>query len=287
MKSFNTIESVREALKKARGQSIGLVPTMGYLHEGHTSLLKRATEENKTVVLSIFVNPIQFGPNEDFSNYPRSLERDLAIAEEYGADIVFMPSMEVMYPKPTLTYVKVNEVTDKLCGASRPGHFDGVATVVTKLFNIIQPDRAYFGLKDAQQVAVIQQMVFDLNQPVTIVPCPTVREEDGLAKSSRNVYLTKEEREQAVILSQSLQSAKGWIAEGCIEAVSLRARIIDKISSCPFAKIDYVEILSYPSLTKITKLDQPAIIALAVKFGNTRLIDNLLWDVQGGSEYVS
>lgn len=285
-----TIAQLRDALasakRTARGRSgkgeVGFVPTMGYLHEGHASLLQRARQENDVVALSIFVNPLQFGPNEDFARYPRDAERDLAIARKEGTDIVFMPDVAVMYPKPSQTIVRVSGLTDTLCGASRPGHFDGVATVVSKLFHLFDPDRAYFGMKDAQQVAVIQQMADDLNFRVSVVPCPTLREPDGLAMSSRNVYLSAEEREQALVLSQALGRVDGWLAEPGITAARLRERIVDTIATAPLAVIDYVEAVTYPGLLPAGDWrpgdGTTLLIALAVKFGRTRLIDNKLID---------
>jgi pantoate--beta-alanine ligase len=253
---------------------------MGFLHQGHASLIETARGQCDFVILSIFVNPLQFGPNEDFERYPRNEERDLAVAKAAGADIVFFPSVREMYPEQTKTIVSVSQVTDRLCGASRPGHFDGVATVVTKLFNIVQPDAAYFGLKDAQQVAVITQMVNDLNVPVEIVPCPTLREEDGLAMSSRNVYLQPEERKQALVLSSALKLAEALI-RGENKETDVKI-IMDSVHShirqAPLASIDYAELLAYPSLEPITNLKEAGsiIIALAVKFGKTRLIDNVI-----------
>jgi pantoate--beta-alanine ligase len=272
------------------GKTIGFVPTMGYLHEGHLSLLRRARAENDVVVLSIFVNPLQFGPNEDFDKYPRDEERDLAMAREAGVDYVFLPDARVMYPRPILTTVKVSGITERMCGASRPGHFEGVATVVLKLFNIVQPDRAYFGLKDLQQVAVVQRMVEDLNVPVDIVPCPTVREADGLALSSRNVYLSAEERRQALVLSESLRLAQGWMMEDDSLTVSeLRERIERHLSTAPMAQIDYVEVTVFPELRQLApdetvgrlRAGSQLVIALAVRFGRTRLIDNALIPKKG------
>jgi len=260
---------------------IGFVPTMGYLHAGHASLLKRSVEQNGLTVISIFVNPLQFGPSEDYERYPRDEARDVALAQQEGADIVFMPQVEEMYPAPMRTTVSVSELTERMCGASRPGHFDGVATVVAKLLNIVQPDRAYFGLKDAQQVAVVEQMVRDLHVPVEIVACPIVREADGLAMSSRNVYLSEEERKQARILSQTLAQVPEWIANGMTEA-ELTVRIRGRIRTQPLADIDYVEVVSYPDLTplpggiSLRESKSPLLVALAVKFGRTRLIDNVL-----------
>ncbi|WP_370656276.1 pantoate--beta-alanine ligase [Paenibacillus pedocola] len=260
---------------------IGFVPTMGYLHEGHASLLRRAGEMSSTVVMSIFVNPLQFGPNEDFASYPRDEARDLELAEREGADIVFIPSVEEMYPQPIRTKVSVSSLTTQLCGASRPGHFDGVTTVVSKLFNMVQPDYAFFGLKDAQQVAVLRRMVSDLNMNVEIIACPIVRENDGLALSSRNVYLSAQERSQALVLSRSLQSVRQAMEEGKVRTVDeARELLVSVISSSPLAVIDYAEILTFPELetldgsSLLTDADGEIIMALAVKFGRTRLIDN-------------
>ncbi|MEK5061253.1 pantoate--beta-alanine ligase [Paenibacillus shunpengii] len=260
--------------------AVGLVPTMGFLHEGHASLMREARKNNDIVVLSIFVNPIQFGPNEDFETYPRDEQRDLGIANKEGIDIVFIPTVEVMYPHPTKTKIRVADITDRLCGASRPGHFDGVTTVVAKLFNIVQPNNAYFGMKDAQQVAVLSQMVSDLNMPINIVPCPIVREADGLALSSRNVYLNAKERNEALVLSRSLRMAQLKSEEQEDATVGqIRKLIIDEINTSETAVIDYVDILTFPGLEPIedrVQITEPddVIIALAVKFGKTRLIDN-------------
>lgn len=284
MRVVRSIKQLREALEYMRqgGHTpIGFVPTMGYLHEGHASLLRRAGEMSNTVVMSIFVNPLQFGPNEDYDSYPRDEERDLELAEREGVDIVFIPSVEEMYPQPTRTTVSVSELTTRLCGASRPGHFNGVTTVVNKLFNIVQPDYAFFGLKDAQQVAVLRRMVSDLNMNVEIVPCPIVREGDGLALSSRNVFLSPEERSQALVLSRSLREARQSIEEGKVTTVAeVRELLTSVISSSPLAVIDYAELLTFPNLegleneVLLTDVNGEIIIALAVKFGRTRLIDN-------------
>ncbi|MFD2371732.1 pantoate--beta-alanine ligase [Brevibacillus sp. GCM10020057] len=279
MQQISTIAEMRVHIKEARrqGKTIGIVPTMGFLHEGHLSLVKAAREKCDLVVMSIFVNPLQFGPNEDFDRYPRDLERDRELARSAGVDLLFTPEVSEMYPKPMLTNVSVSTVTEQLCGKSRPGHFDGVATVVTKLFQIVQPDYAFFGQKDAQQVAVVTQMAFDLSMPVEIVPCPIVREADGLALSSRNVYLSAEEREQALVLSRSLKHAEKWLAEG-VALDEVRGRIIQMISEMPLAQIDYVELLTYPDLSPVSARTpgQSIIVALAVRFGKTRLIDNLI-----------
>ncbi|KGE17786.1 pantoate--beta-alanine ligase [Paenibacillus wynnii] len=287
MRVVRNVEQLREAMEYMRGGGhgpIGLVPTMGFLHEGHGSLLRRAGEMCGTVVMSIFVNPLQFGPNEDFESYPRDEKRDLELAEREGADIVFIPSVEVMYPTPIRTQVSVTSLTTQLCGASRPGHFDGVTTVVSKLFNMVQPDYAFFGLKDAQQVAVLRQMVSDLNMNVNIIACPIVRESDGLALSSRNVYLSKEERDQALVLSQSLQEARQAFEEGKANTVAeVQQLLVSVISRSPLANIDYAEILTFPGLdsldadASLMTIDGEIIIALAVKFGKTRLIDNIVF----------
>jgi pantoate--beta-alanine ligase len=262
---------------------VGFVPTMGFLHAGHASLLEKARQECEIIVLSIFVNPLQFGPNEDFERYPRDKELDLAIAKQAGVDFVFMPDTIEMYPEPIKTVIQVSDLTNSLCGASRPGHFDGVATVVAKLLHIVDPNRIYFGMKDAQQVAVIQQMVKDLHMNVIVVPCPIVREADGLAMSSRNVYLSTDERKQALVLSQALLQVNDWLKESG-EIGPLEQRIKAYIKTAPLAEIDYVKALSYPSLLEIFHIDQlkagdRLIIALAVKFGRTRLIDNALIEV--------
>lgn len=288
MNIYTTISELRQAITHtkrdkrmtdpSREPIVGFMPTLGYMHKGHVSLIEKARQECDIVVVSIFVNPLQFGANEDFDKYPRDNERDCRLAGEAGADFVFIPSVAEMYPQPTRTKVIVSELTAVMCGASRPGHFDGVATVVTKLFQIVQPDRAYFGQKDAQQIAVIEQMVQDLNMPVHIVPCPTLREDDGLAMSSRNVYLSAEERKQALVLSQSLQLAEFLVADEQLTPEQLRDRIVAHIQSSPLAEIDYVDIRTYPSLQPIDTFfpDEPVVIALAVKFGRTRLIDNTI-----------
>ncbi|PYI54884.1 pantoate--beta-alanine ligase [Paenibacillus flagellatus] len=290
MEIVGTIQELREKLRQARRDiertkpqsTVGFMPTLGYMHEGHLSLIRKAREENDIVVISIFVNPLQFGQNEDFDKYPRDPERDARLAAEAGADFVFVPSVAEMYPSPTKTTVVVRDLTDVLCGASRPGHFEGVATVVTKLFNIVQPDRAYFGMKDAQQVAVIERFVADLNMPVRIVRCETLREPDGLAMSSRNVYLSEEERRQALVLSQSLRNVERWVAEEGMTIEGLHRRIRETIESAPLARIDYVDIRTYPDMEPVLSLDEwnggkPILVALAVKFGQTRLIDNRLF----------
>ncbi|MFC5467732.1 pantoate--beta-alanine ligase [Cohnella suwonensis] len=282
---IRTIAELRAAIAAFRragaDSGVGFVPTMGYLHEGHASLIRKSAADNGLTLLSIFVNPIQFGPNEDLDKYPRDEARDLKVAAASGASIVFLPSAAEMYPAKRVTTVTVNEVSDSLCGASRPGHFDGVATVVAKLFNIVQPDRAYFGMKDAQQVAVIARMVQDLNIPVEVVPCPILREEDGLALSSRNVYLDAKARSEASVLSRALSRTEEWIEEGAT-ASELISRLSREIASSDIADIDYVDLLTYPELTRpeegkpLAGLDADVLVAVAVRFGQTRLIDNKL-----------
>lgn len=281
MQIFNHIAEIKTYLRKEQknGKIIGFVPTMGYLHEGHLSLIRRAANENDMAVVSIFVNPTQFGPAEDFERYPRDLQRDVNLAQQAGANVIFAPDVAEMYPQGYKTYVEVQEITNTLCGASRPGHFRGVTTIVTKLFNIVRPDRAYFGQKDAQQAIVIQQMTKDLDMDVEIMVCPIVREKDGLAMSSRNVYLNPQEREQAVVLSESLALAKKLIIQGERDAFKIKAAIVDKITQKPLAKIDYVSIVDAQTLKDIHHITNRVLIALAVKFGSTRLIDNIIVEV--------
>ncbi|MFC0188568.1 pantoate--beta-alanine ligase [Fictibacillus aquaticus] len=261
--------------QKGDKRSIGFVPTMGYLHEGHLSLIKKAKEENDAVIVSIFVNPLQFGPNEDFDRYPRDIERDSRLAQEAGADLLFHPSVEVMYPFEPAVTVKVNRRADVLCGSSRIGHFDGVATVVAKLFHLTEPSRAYFGLKDAQQVAVIEAMTGDLNFPVEIVPCDTVREQDGLAKSSRNVFLTDEEREEAKVIYASLTEVKDLLLSG-VNPLSAKEKLEELLKKKLTGTVDYAEILSYPELKEPSSDSTRLIAAAAVKYSKARLIDNVL-----------
>ncbi|MGI6467606.1 MAG: pantoate--beta-alanine ligase [Syntrophomonadaceae bacterium] len=266
--------------QKKAGKSIGLVPTMGYLHEGHLALVEQARKQCDTVVVSIFVNPIQFGAGEDFDTYPRDLSRDQALLEEKRVDALFAPSISEMYPAGYHTFVEVGgEITAKLCGASRPGHFKGVATVVSKLFNICLPDKAYFGQKDAQQAMVIEKMVRELNFPIEIVRVPIVREADGLAKSSRNVYLDAEQRKQALVLSKALAEAHSRIKQGERDVARLKEIMRAVIAASPQANIDYVEIYDAADLSDVEQVDRNVLIALAVKIGSTRLIDNLLVEV--------
>lgn len=274
---IETVKELREYLagQRAAGKTVGFVPTMGFLHEGHLSLIREAKAENDVVVVSDFVNPTQFGPNEDFESYPRNIERDTELALSAGADVIFYPSVSEMYPPGSSTYVEVEgNITRVLCGASRPTHFRGVTTVVNKLFNIVEPNKAYFGQKDAQQVAVLTKMVKDLHMDIELIICPIVREPDGLAMSSRNTYLSAEERKQAVILNQALKKAKNAFANGEKDVVKLTGIITDKINEMPLAVIDYVSILDFPSLKPIITIEKDALAAVAVKFGKTRLIDN-------------
>jgi len=280
MKVVNTITELQELIKyeKSQHHSIGLVPTMGFLHEGHRALLKRARQENEMIVLSVFVNPLQFGPNEDLTNYPRDFDRDQKVAEEVGVDILFHPSVQEMYPNELSVTMQVHKRTNVLCGKSRPGHFDGVVTVLTKLFHLVQPNKVYFGKKDAQQVAVVDSLVNDLNFPLQIVAVDTVREHDGLAKSSRNVYLTEEERAGAPILYRSLQRGLELIRAGEKNPESVISCIADMIHAETTGEVDYVSVLSYPNLETVKLINGDYIIALAVKFSKARLIDNVIFN---------
>ena len=276
---LETIPELRKHLanwRKAQ-KSVGLVPTMGFLHEGHLSLIRRAKTGNDIVVVSVFVNPTQFGPNEDFESYPRNILRDTEMAMGAGADVIFYPTVSEMYPNGSSTFVEVaGNITHVLCGASRPSHFRGVTTVVNMLFNIVKPDRAYFGQKDAQQATVLMKMVKDLHMDIELIICSIVREADGLAMSSRNTYLSAEEREQAVVLSKALEKGKEAFSKGERNVDSLIEIITNKINEMPLAAIDYVSIYDYPSLETIEIIDNNALAAVAVKFGKTRLIDNNL-----------
>ena len=256
--------------------TVGLVPTMGYLHEGHLSLVRRARDECDHVVVSIFVNPTQFGPSEDLSKYPRDLDRDLNLIEPLGTDLVWMPSAEIMYPQGYQTWVEVEAMTRPLESAMRPGHFKGVTTVVAKLFNGVQPHKAYFGQKDAQQAAVIRQMTRDLNFPIEIVVCPIVREPDGLAMSSRNVYLDPEQRKAATVLYRSLSAAKDAYDNGKRDAEKLRQIMKELIASEPLAQMQYVSCADYDTLEELEKVKGKALLSMAVFLGKTRLIDNFV-----------
>lgn len=276
---ITTINELRTYLDSQRksGKAIGLVPTMGFLHEGHLSLIRRAKADNDIVVVSDFVNPTQFAPNEDFESYPRNIERDEQLATGAGADVIFYPSVKEMYPAGSSTFVEVvGEITKVLCGASRPSHFRGVTTVVTMLFNIVQPNRAYFGQKDAQQTAVLIKMANDLHINIELIVCPIVREANGLAMSSRNTYLSANERTQAVVLNQALLEAKSAFENGETDVQKLIGIISGKINEMPLADIDYVNIYEYPSLKTTEEIGAKALAAVAVKFGKTRLIDNII-----------
>lgn len=278
MRVITTIKEMKEFIREKKQQqvSIGFVPTMGYLHDGHIQLIRSARAENDIVVISIFVNPLQFGPDEDFDIYPRDLERDKKIAASEGVDVIFHPSTEEMYPGKLSVKVIVQERVNVLCGESRPGHFDGVATVLTKLFNIVEPDRVYMGMKDAQQVAVVEGLVADFNFPLELIPVDTVREEDGLAKSSRNVQLSEKERQQAPYLYKSLLEAKKLLMEGERDEKRIISHMKQFIEENTDGNIDYIEIYSFPGLEKMDKLEGKIIIALAVKFSKARLIDNIV-----------
>ena len=272
------IEGIRQQVgewKKA-GLSVGLVPTMGYLHEGHKSLIDAARRDNDRVVVSIFVNPMQFAPNEDLESYPRDLEKDAKLCEQAGVDLIFHPQPEEMYAPGFCSYVDMNGLTTELCGKSRPIHFRGVQTVVLKLFHIVTPDRAYFGQKDAQQLAVIKRMVRDLNVGVTIIGCPIIREADGLAKSSRNTYLNETERQAALVLSRSLKAAKVLVDAGETSAQAIRQAIIQEIEKEPLAKIDYVDVVDFHTIMPIETIRGSVLTAIAVYIGKTRLIDNFI-----------
>jgi pantoate--beta-alanine ligase len=281
MVTVATINELKKMIKEARGkgQRVGFVPTMGYFHEGHLSLIRRAKEENELVVVSLFVNPIQFGPKEDLASYPRDLKRDQELASGAGADILFTPEASEMYPANYQTYVEVTEAAQGLCGASRPGHFRGVATVVLKLFNIVAADRAYFGEKDAQQLRVIRRMAADLNLGLEIIGCPIIREKDGLAMSSRNVYLNPQERQAALVLSRALQAARQLMEAGERDQQVISRRMKDVFGAEPLAVVDYIEIISSDTLKPLTLLTGEVLIAVAAKVGKTRLIDNMTFQI--------
>ncbi len=281
MQITGSIKEVRECIGawRKQGLSVGLVPTMGFLHEGHESLILRAVEENDRVVVSDFVNPIQFGVNEDLSTYPRDIEKDKRLCEKAGADLIFHPQPDEMYASDFSTYVEAKEVSAGLCGKSRPTHFRGVCTVVCKLFHIVTPDRAYFGQKDAQQLAVIRRMVRDLNMNIEIVGCPIIREEDGLAKSSRNTYLSEEERKAALVLSKAIFHGEARMKQGERDAGIILDEMKEMIEAEPMAKIDYVEMVDADSIETIEKAEGRVLVAMAVFIGTTRLIDNFIMEV--------
>jgi pantoate--beta-alanine ligase len=275
MKVVETIGGMKK-LRQELAEPVGFVPTMGYLHEGHLALVRRARAENPSVVVSIFVNPTQFGPQEDFNSYPRDTKRDLVLLDKEGTDVVFMPSVVEIYLRQFSSWVEVGRVTERLEGASRPGHFRGVTTVCAKLFNIVQPTRAYFGQKDAQQAVVIKKMVADLNMNLEIITLPTVRESDGLAMSSRNTYLNPEERRAAMVLYQALGLAQKLWSQGEKDAQRLRKEMIGLIQKQPLANIDYVSVADAETLDELDTVNPPALVSLAVKIGKTRLIDNIV-----------
>ena len=280
MKIAYTVEDVKSQVRqwKKEGFTVGLVPTMGYLHEGHESLIKRAVAENDRVVVSVFLNPTQFAPNEDLASYPRDFEADTKLCEGAGAALVFHPEPSEMYAEDACTFVDMTAVTKELCGKSRPIHFRGVCTVVNKLMNISMADRAYFGQKDAQQLAVIRRMVRDLNMNVEVVGCPIVREADGLAKSSRNTYLSEEERKAGLVLSQAVKLGQKLVAEGEKSAAAVTGAMSELISAEPLAKIDYVSMVSWDSIEPVETIEGPVLVAMAVYIGKTRLIDNFIYE---------
>ncbi|MGE8204305.1 pantoate--beta-alanine ligase [Heyndrickxia sp. NPDC080065] len=282
MKLITTRTEMTQIIKqlKSNSNTIGFVPTMGYLHEGHMSLVDKSRQQNDITIMSIFVNPMQFGPSEDFETYPRDLERDQSLAANAGVDYIFAPSVTEMYPEEMGNHLSVVKRANVLCGKSREGHFDGVVTVLSKLFHIILPDRVYFGLKDAQQVAVVDGLIQDYFFPIELIPVATVRENDGLAKSSRNVYLTESERKEASQLYQSLLSAKNAISDGERMVEKVADLIKEHIEKNTNGSLDYVEIYSYPSLIPLETINGKIIIAVAVKFSKARLIDNIILDIE-------
>lgn len=282
MRIITEVQEMHDAVgqEKSRGKSIGLVPTMGFLHEGHLSLVRESVQQADVTVVSIYVNPTQFGPKEDFKEYPRNIKRDTEILEAEGVDYIFSPGNEEIYPEGYKTYVEVHDLQDTLCGRSRPGHFRGVCTVVLKLFNIVEPDFAYFGQKDAQQAIILKRMVQDLNLGVKIEVLPIVREEDGLALSSRNTYLDQEQRKAARVLSQSLEEARKMFENGEQDSSQIISRMKERISQEPRAKIDYVEIVDMDTLNPVAKIENEALAALAVFIGKVRLIDNTILKVE-------
>lgn len=279
MQVTTTVAETRALVKswKKEGKTVGLVPTMGYLHEGHASLIRKCREENDIVVVSVFVNPTQFGPNEDLEAYPRDFQRDSALCESLGADLIFHPEPEEMYQDPC-AYVSIETLSENLCGRTRPIHFRGVCTVVSKLFHIVAPDKAYFGQKDAQQLAIIRKMVRDLNFDIEIVGCPIIREEDGLAKSSRNTYLNPQERQAALRLSRAVKRGQELIAPG-MDSEAVLSEMRKVIEAEPLAKIDYVSMVDALTMKDVEKVDRDVLVAMAVYIGKTRLIDNFSYEV--------
>ncbi|WP_186577781.1 pantoate--beta-alanine ligase [Aquibacillus kalidii] len=283
MEIIRSIKQMQQYIlaEKQKGKKIGFVPTMGFLHEGHEKLIRTAREDNDITITSIFVNPLQFGPNEDFDRYPRDEEHDVQVCKRLNVDVLFLPDNNEMYPKPQVISIHVDKRTDALCGRSREGHFSGVATVLTKLFHIVSPDQAYFGMKDAQQVAVVEGLIHDFNFPITIVPVQTIREEDGLAKSSRNVYLSAHEREEAPIIFKALQLGQKMVIDGEKNPDIIVREVESFITSKTSGKIDYVELLSYPDLTAVETINETIILATAVHFKKARLIDNIVMNADG------
>lgn len=281
MQIIQSIEEMKQASKtfSRKQKQIGFVPTMGYFHDGHLELIRQAHKQNDITVVSVFVNPLQFGPDEDFESYPRDEQRDIKLASENGADIIFIPEATDMYPKKTIVSMDMLERTDVLCGRSRPGHFSGVVTVLTKLFHIVQPQKVYFGMKDAQQAAVVEALIEDLNFPISFVGVPTVREASGLAKSSRNVRLTEQEKSEAPSLYKALQMGKKMALDGQTNPVIIKKEVRRFIAEHTTGDIDYTELLSYPELRPITPADRTWILAVAVQFSKARLIDNLIFDI--------
>lgn len=281
MKVIRSVQMMQQEMLDLRDQQIGYVPTMGFFHEGHTSLMKKAREENDIVVASIFVNPLQFGPNEDFETYPRDEEQDMKLAAQFGIDFLFIPDVQEMYPREMSISMQSKQRVDVLCGRSRPGHFDGVVTVLTKLFHIIQPNKVYFGMKDAQQVAVVDGLITDFNFPIELIGLPTVREENGLAKSSRNVYLSDDEKNEAIWLYKALTNGRQLVVDGEKNPATIINEVKDIIKNKTTGIIDYIELLSYPALQPVSEINEQVILAVAVKFKQVRLIDNLLINKDG------
>jgi len=281
MEVITTKKALQEKRHNKKNKTIGFVPTMGFLHEGHLSLVNQAKKENDLVVMSIFVNPLQFGPNEDFERYPRDEEQDTRTAKEVGVDILFIPSVQEMYPNDQAIHISITKGTDVLCGKSRPGHFEGVAMVLSKLFHLIAPTHAYFGLKDAQQFAIVHTLVQHLDFQITLVGLPTVREADGLAKSSRNVYLSKTEREEATSLLKSLQVGQQYVQNGEKLPSVIQEAVTQYLQTTTNGRIEYVSVLNYPELANISSTNEQIIIAIAVQFEKARLIDNLILDSYG------
>src|SRR5690625_401 len=281
MKVIRSIDDLQNDLSQLKNQTIGYVPTMGFFHEGHLSLMNTARAETDIVIASVFVNPLQFGPNEDFEQYPRDENRDLKLAQENGVDLLFMPDVHVMYPEEATITMQVEKRADVLCGRSRPGHFDGVVTVLTKFFNMIQPDKVYFGMKDAQQVAVVDGLISNFNFPIELVGLPTIREKSGLAKSSRNVHLSEEELLEARWLYQALENGRQLVVDGNNNPSTIIDEVVQTIHQHTDGTIDYAELLSYPALQEVTVVDQQMILAIAVNFKQARLIDNLIFDKYG------